>query len=518
MKKILILAEKGRLEVNETKFKNEGFNLVREYDLGNTSIVKKKLFTFIILDGINNQVIESILKINPLQNLILVIENESDLRGVIETRFNVKYIKKPCTTDDLVFVIKNSARIIDIYIKTQIDSHFCNLFSRNEIYSNSSEFIEESLRFVANFIHADSGSIMLLNQDKTKLVIEALIGNNNFLSTEIDKEEGLSGWILSKNKSIIIDRNKISSEKIEQYLSRNEINSSINLIIEGHKGLLGIINLNSLSNRFFTEIDMNIVVYYVSKLANFLEYVNTIKNRENLILTLKEKNSDMESFVYSAFHDLKTPLFTLQGFLNTFKENYYSKLDEQGIRYLMLISSGASRLGKMLNDVFEFFRFDKIDYQFEKVDMTDVVNMTIDQLQILLDDDDVIINKSSFEKNKIFVNGNAIYLTTIWANLLTNAVKYRKDDEDLIINLGFVDDGGDMYVCFVEDNGIGIDMNNSDFIFRLFNRIKDKDVEGTGVGLKKKKKIVSKHGGNVWLESEKGKGSKFYFSIPKFEK
>ncbi len=254
----------------------------------------------------------------------------------------------------------------------------------------------------------------------------------------------------------------------------------------------------------------NCLNYNLNLLKIELENFKKIKD-------LELKNFDMENFIYSAFHDLKTPLFTLQGFLANFKEKYYEKLDEQGVKYLMSISNSAKRLAKMINDVFEFFRFEKVDYKFEKVNVLYNLRVALDEIQVLLEDDDIVINLVGFENKDVFVKAHNLFLTKVWVNLLTNAIKYRKDNEKLVINIGVNDVKPNFYEFFVEDNGIGIDSKLHNFIFELFTRIKEKDEEGTGVGLSIVKKIITKHNGKIWLESQKNIGTKFYFTLPKYE-
>src|SRR5574344_1580600 len=244
------------------------------------------------------------------------------------------------------------------------------------------------------------------------------------------------------------------------------------------------------------------------------------KKEEKIIKELKEKNIALENFINSAFHDLKTPIFTLQGFLNNFKEDYYNKLDEKGMQYLYLISKSANKLERMVNDIFEVFKCEKLDFQFQKLDILEIINLSLDRLQMFIDEDinlDYSELKNFIKKNEnIYIYGSLNFLTDVLVNLIGNSIKYRKDDIDLYIKIGLAEETTDKYIFFLEDNGIGIDEKYHDFVFEFFNRLKEKDVEGTGMGLAIVKKIIIKHKGEIWFKSKKGGGTTFYFSLLKY--
>ncbi|MCP4481828.1 MAG: hypothetical protein GY817_03290 [bacterium] len=521
MKKILFFNKKNtngsNIELNEHKLYKKGFELSYEHQLKNLeTMLKSQEIFYIIVDGLNKAALDIIHSITPTQNVLIVLDNTSEVKGVNHDKINFKFFKKPYSTNDLMFIMNQYNKNITDTTNRHIGKFFSDLmFDLQNTDLDIYDKLYECLKFITNFLSADSGSIMLLNNDKNKLNVEVLIGNPAFTNSKIDTHKSFASWVLEHKKSVIINKSK-AIKNIKQYLTREDINSSVNILLENNSELMGIININSSGSRIFKKQDLIIAKYFAAVLAMLIDYANIIKRKDLEIFDLHESNKEMENFVYSAFHDIKTPLFTLQGFLDTFKKKYYEKLDPEGIKYLMLASNGASRLGKMLNDVFEFFKFAKLKYSFIKTDMSEIVNLVLDQLQILLNEEDIQIHKKQFENSKIFIIGQTNYLITVWTNLISNAIKYRNENIPLNIELGFKDDGGDMLTFFIQDNGIGIDEKEFNFIFKLFARSMVKEIEGTGVGLAIVKKIIDKHGGNIWLDSKLNKGTTFYFSIPKY--
>jgi signal transduction histidine kinase len=240
-----------------------------------------------------------------------------------------------------------------------------------------------------------------------------------------------------------------------------------------------------------------------------------IENEKKLEATLAElaaKNTELETFVYTVSHDLKTPIVTIEGFIGALREDFGGLIDEEAEKYLNYMSDASRKMELLINDLLYLSRVGrlpeiKIEFSFD-----DLMEKVLKTLQPQIDEGGITLN---VEKNLPPIYGEMERLGQVMENLLSNAVKYMgKDNPSPRIDVGMSKQGG-RKVFFVRDNGIGIEKRYYQKIFEIFQRLPSgkKSGEGTGVGLTIVKRIVEHHGGKVWLESEPGKGTTFFFTI-----
>jgi len=245
-----------------------------------------------------------------------------------------------------------------------------------------------------------------------------------------------------------------------------------------------------------------------SAIQNANLYEETRRNSEKLAAV----NEELENFVFTVSHDLKSPIVSIQGFASILLEDFAEKLDPEGKHYLERIRSNASQMERLIRDLLELSRIGRVVNPFEPTDINDIVKLAINNLQFQVQEKKVAIEYPSDFPTVVCDRDRILQ---VFSNLLSNAIKYMGDNPKPKVEIGYRDEG-DEYVFFVKDNGIGIDPKYHKKIFDLFQSLKEvKNVEGTGVGLTIVKRIIENHRGRVWVESEKGKGATFYFTIPK---
>ena len=234
---------------------------------------------------------------------------------------------------------------------------------------------------------------------------------------------------------------------------------------------------------------------------------------ESRAFELATSNADLERFVYVATHDLQEPLRMVSSFTQLLKKKYGKQLDEQAAEYINYAVEGATRMKKLILDLLEYSKFSSNREAFTKTDMNSVLQDVSGKFSIEIADSraELIIQKLPVINTKISL------IKQLLENLIGNALKYRSTRSP-VLRVGCKEEG-DNFLFNVSDNGIGIDPKYSDKIFILFRRLhNDNDTyEGTGVGLAICKKIIELHRGNIWVESEQGNGSTFYFTIPKLQ-
>ena len=234
--------------------------------------------------------------------------------------------------------------------------------------------------------------------------------------------------------------------------------------------------------------------------------------RRSLSESFKRKNEAIESFVYSISHDLKAPLRSIEGFSTALLEDYGEKLGGEGRHYLNRIIAGAQKMGVLIDELLEYSRIGRITLARGDVSTGEVVALVLEDYLYEIKKRNAKIRVA--ESLPVIKNAEKQRIYQIFSNLLSNALKYN-DKSVPEIEVG-CRDMGKHYLFYVRDNGIGFDMRYHDKIFEIFQRLhREDEYRGTGVGLAMVKKIVETYGGRIWAESEPGRGSTFYFTLPR---
>ncbi|MEO6720715.1 MAG: two-component regulator propeller domain-containing protein [Ferruginibacter sp.] len=223
---------------------------------------------------------------------------------------------------------------------------------------------------------------------------------------------------------------------------------------------------------------------------------------------LKIKNKEVGQFAYVASHDLQEPLRTIAGFADLLHKQYHGKIDEKADKYLDFISDATTRMKTLIKDLLDFSRLGK-NVELKKVDCNIVVeNMMADIMAATQE------AKASIQYTQLpVIVGYPTELKLLFQNLVVNAIKFRKKDVNPQIEISAQKKEG-YWEFAVSDNCIGIEMQHSDRIFNIFQRLHTRsEYEGSGIGLSHCKKIVELHHGKIWMESTPGEGTTFYFTL-----
>ena len=240
-----------------------------------------------------------------------------------------------------------------------------------------------------------------------------------------------------------------------------------------------------------------------------------IVNKE-LVFQSEEKekqeaaNNELEAFSYSVSHDLRAPLRHIGGFVDLLIKNSSSQLDETGLRYLNIISESTHEMGDLIDALLTFSRLSRTELRLTKINSKKMVNHVIESFSDELAGRNVEINISELPD----MMGDEILIKQVWVNLISNAIKYSRNKEKAIIDIGGKIEN-DKMVYSISDNGAGFDMKFADKLFGVFQRLhKARDFEGIGIGLANVNRIIVRHGGKCWADSEVDKGATFFFSTP----
>ncbi len=235
-------------------------------------------------------------------------------------------------------------------------------------------------------------------------------------------------------------------------------------------------------------------------------------NLEEKTRELERKNKEIESLVSIVSHDLKAPLISIGGFASLLERTMKDSIPPKGRNFLNLIKKNTIRMEILIQDILKLSSIGKIIELYEDVKSKDIVNESIKIFQVELEEKGIEVK---VDEDLPVIYCDSKWTAHVFTNLINNAIKFIGDHPSPRIKIGY-EEKGNFYQFYVEDNGIGVQKKFQEKIFDPFQRVHTGDnIEGSGMGLAIVKKIVEIHGGKVWIESERGKGSIFYFTLPR---
>jgi len=225
---------------------------------------------------------------------------------------------------------------------------------------------------------------------------------------------------------------------------------------------------------------------------------------------LMRSNAELQRFAYVASHDLQEPLRRMANFAELLQKKYSEALDETADKYINYIVDGAKRMQRLIQDLLQFSRVSRSEFTFEKVDFNKLVKEILEDYEFEIQRMNAVVTVDRLPEQ----SANPLYMRQLFQNLISNALKFRRTNPHEIRISAIRKNGVIEYS--VRDNGIGIDSKFADRIFVVFYRLHSMEkYSGTGIGLSICKRIVEKHGGNIWVDSKKNQGTTFYFTLPK---
>jgi len=235
---------------------------------------------------------------------------------------------------------------------------------------------------------------------------------------------------------------------------------------------------------------------------------------ENRVIQRTEQllaaNRELEAFSYSVSHDLRAPLRAIHSFTSILHEDYGKILDEEGNRICSIIEKSSVHMGQLIDDLLAFSRIGRTGLDHITIDMELLAKSIYSELTTPEEQ-----KRITFTVEKLHAaSGDVVMIRQVITNLLSNALKYTSKNEKARIVLGSESKDGEV-IYFMKDNGVGFDMQYSNKLFGVFQRLHSaKEFEGNGVGLAIVQRIILRHEGRVWAEGEKGNGATFYFALP----
>jgi signal transduction histidine kinase len=235
--------------------------------------------------------------------------------------------------------------------------------------------------------------------------------------------------------------------------------------------------------------------------------------RKKLIDELEARNAELTQFTYTVSHELKSPIVTMQGFVGSIRHDLQNQKYERAEKDLLRVSTAVDKMNDTVSDLLELSRIGRMMNEPVDIPFADIVQDALQLVYGRLESCNITVHS---QPNLPIIHGDRQRLTEVLENLLDNAAKYMGVQTNPLIEIGqhSKDTERGNPIFFVKDNGMGIAPAYHERIFGLFNKL-DAKSEGTGIGLALVRRIIEVHGGRIWVEGELGKGSTFYFTLPK---
>ena len=342
-----------------------------------------------------------------------------------------------------------------------------------------------------------------------------------------DMNEGVA--LLTTDLSIYYCNSKLASmfeiplenmigKPITNFISQNQLKKcKIPIVSDSDSSCKEEISIESADGTLMT---FQINISFLEKIEGYYVIVTDLTEQKkaeqelhDLLEDLERSNQELQQFAYVSSHDLQEPLRTIASFTQLLERRYKGKFDSDADEFMEYIVEAAKRMQQMILDLLEYSRVSTNTDEFKEIDIIEALDEALFNLKGTIEKNNAVITHTDLPK----VTADKSQLTKVFQNVIANAIKFKKENEQPKIRISAKKDPQkNQYVFSIQDNGIGMDSQYVERIFTLFQRLHTRDeYQGTGIGLSVAKRIVERHGGFIWVESELGKGSTFYFTLPK---
>ena len=382
-----------------------------------------------------------------------------------------------------------------------------------------SEVIDRVMQEIRRVIPYDTASVWRVEGRKQYIISGVdLPPEIEILGTVFSVDETNTAYPLLMGTVPYVLNNNVQAELADfQEPPHTYVQSWLAIPMRTRGNIIGLIALDGRSRGLFTEHHAELAVTFANQLAVALDNVrlfselqSELSARKRLISELESKNAELERFTYTVSHDLKSPLFTIRGFLGYLEQDALSGDHGRLKSDIQRIIDATEKMQRLLNELLELSRVGRLRNEYTDFSLSELAREASELVQGRLMTGGI---RLSIDPNLPMVYGDRPRLTEVMQNLLDNAAKFMGDQKEPSIEIGYEGVEAGKLIIYVRDNGMGILPEHFERVFGLFNKL-DPKTDGTGIGLALVKRIIEVHGGRIWVESEAGNGSTFFFTLP----
>ncbi|NMG18819.1 GAF domain-containing protein [Brasilonema bromeliae] len=415
---------------------------------------------------------------------------------------------------------------LDITARRQAEEELKRQTKRSQLFAEITLKIRQSLQIeailqttvieVQKLLHTDRVMILRLWGDGSATVMQeavlpgfpVLLGKNIL---EHCFEQDSQELFRQGRVSAIAD---IETANIQlcykEFLSQFGVKANLVVPILQRENLWGLLIAHQCEcPREWNNVEIELLQQLADQIGIALSQAQLLEQETHQRQELARSNAELEQFAYVASHDLQEPLRMVASYLQLLERRYKDNLDARANEFIGYAVDGALRMQTLINDLLSYSRVSTRSQPFEPVDCRFVVNCVLANLKVALEESNAVLTYDTLPE----VMADATQLSQLFQNLISNAIKFRSQQPPQIhIGVERIDQ---KWQFAVRDNGIGIEPQYTERIFVIFQRLHTRNkYPGTGIGLAICKKIVERHGGNIWVESQPQHGTTFFFTIP----
>jgi PAS domain S-box-containing protein len=296
------------------------------------------------------------------------------------------------------------------------------------------------------------------------------------------------------------DRDRVLEASVKQFKGENPMELSETHTLVRADG-----------TEFESESSRSVLRDGAGKVVGFIAAERDVTERKRMQEELKRSNTELQQFAYVASHDLQEPLRMVSSYLTLLARRYKGKLESDADEFIEYAVDGADRMQGLIEALLLYSRVNTRGKSPEPTDCEDVLKQALNNLQVAIEEKDAEVTHDPLPG----IMADGIQMVQLFQNLIGNGIKFQAEGQRPHVHVS-AEDEGDGWLFSFRDNGIGIDPQFNERIFTIFQRLQARgEYPGTGIGLSVCKRIVERHGGRIWVESEVGKGATFKFTLPK---
>ncbi|WP_090307720.1 ATP-binding protein [Natronorubrum texcoconense] len=376
------------------------------------------------------------------------------------------------------------------------------------------EIMHEASRQLADVLDNRYCKVLDLDEERQELLLrqgvgwkDGFVGEATISAVEDDSQ---AMYTLENDHPIVVEDLETESRfSGPELLTSHNVRSGISTIIGPIDEPWGILGTHDVAPKSFTDEDVAFVQSVANVLAEAIADKTYQHELEQLVNDLAESNERLEQFAHAASHDLQEPLRMVSSYLQLIERRYEDELDNDGQEFLEFAVDGADRMSAMIDGLLQYSRVDSRGEPLEPIDLNDVVADVRRDLDPRIAESNAEVQIEELP----CVRGDESQLRQVFQNLLKNAIDYCGDSQPRVYVSA--EKNGTDWVVSVRDEGVGIDPAEQDRIFDVFHsHAPHDDHPGSGIGLALCERIVERHGGDIWVESEPGEGAIFSFTLP----